>query len=467
MVANKSTLALLLLFGGLALSAVLLAADLKFLGVMVGVIAVPAAVHGSEREQRREVLLIEAFLWGAFASSSLLVGGVLALRLGLGERVIGLVSAFGAGVLISAVAYELFLEASETAEDRYWVGFGLFAGAFTFFLGDTLIDRMGGEGRKSMEGRQAGGAALAIVLGIVLDGIPESFVVGIGLLSGEGISAAFVAAVFLQPARVGRRVGRSGGRLAAEANLRPLGRRDRGRGSGGGGRLRRSRRRIGRLHRVRARFRGRRDPDHAGRHDDAGGLREGGKAAGSHDARLRRSRRDLRTRVTTTPGARGNAARGSVPRTRPRTARHRSRSPRRRSASRRRDRQPGSAQRPDADRELDQSQCEQEPPVGDVAIREGADNVEDSARDHEDPDEDAERIQALVRPDEQREPGAGGEESGDDVRRAVAAVQGLVTTNAAPWIMKSTPTNAARLSTLQSTLRMIAPKMIETTPTNR
>jgi ZIP family zinc transporter len=111
--------------------------------------------------------------------------------------VIGLVSAFGAGVLISAVAYELFLEASETAEDRYWVGFGLFAGAFTFFLGDTLIDRMGGEGRKSMEGRQAGGAALAIVLGIVLDGIPESFVVGIGLLSGEGISAAFVAAVFL------------------------------------------------------------------------------------------------------------------------------------------------------------------------------------------------------------------------------------------------------------------------------
>lgn len=43
MVANRSTLALLLLFGGIALSAVLLAADLKFLGVMVGVIAVPAA----------------------------------------------------------------------------------------------------------------------------------------------------------------------------------------------------------------------------------------------------------------------------------------------------------------------------------------------------------------------------------------------------------------------------------------
>ena len=105
--------------------------------------------------------------------------------------------AFGAGVLISAVAFELYLEAAEIVENRRWIAAGLFAGALTFFVGDTLIDRMGGEGRKSMVGRQAGGAALAIVLGIVLDGIPESFVVGIDLLSGEGISAAFVAAVFL------------------------------------------------------------------------------------------------------------------------------------------------------------------------------------------------------------------------------------------------------------------------------
>jgi zinc transporter, ZIP family len=105
--------------------------------------------------------------------------------------------AFGAGVLISAVAFELFLDAADAVEDRAWIAVGLFAGALTFFVGDTIIDRMGGDGRKSMGGRQAGGAALAIVLGIVLDGIPESFVVGMDLLSGEGISAAFVAAVFL------------------------------------------------------------------------------------------------------------------------------------------------------------------------------------------------------------------------------------------------------------------------------
>jgi zinc transporter, ZIP family len=105
--------------------------------------------------------------------------------------------AFGAGVLISAVAFELYLEASEIVEHRGWIAAGLLSGALTFFVGDALIDRMGGEGRKSMGGRQAGGAALAIVLGIVLDGIPESFVVGIDLLAGEGLSAAFIAAVFL------------------------------------------------------------------------------------------------------------------------------------------------------------------------------------------------------------------------------------------------------------------------------
>jgi ZIP family zinc transporter len=109
----------------------------------------------------------------------------------------GLVLAFGAGVLISAVAYELFLDATETSDRLRIATAGLFAGSLTFYAGDAVIDRMGGEERKSMGGRQAGGVALAIVLGIVLDGIPESFVVGVDLLKGNGVSAAFIAAVFL------------------------------------------------------------------------------------------------------------------------------------------------------------------------------------------------------------------------------------------------------------------------------
>jgi zinc transporter, ZIP family len=138
-----------------------------------------------------------AFGWGLLAASSLLVGGLLALLYPVPRRVLGLVMAFGSGVLISAVAYELVLEGYTTAAGSGGVALGLFAGALTFFVGDAVIDRMGGEGRKSSRGEQAGGTALAIVLGIVLDGIPESAVIGLGLLQGEGVSAAVIAAVFL------------------------------------------------------------------------------------------------------------------------------------------------------------------------------------------------------------------------------------------------------------------------------
>jgi ZIP family zinc transporter len=139
----------------------------------------------------------EAFAWGLLASSSLLLGGLIALRFRVGNRALGLVMAFGAGVLISAVAYELVQEAFDAADGPAAVALGLFAGCATFFVGDLLLDRLGGEGRKHSGGRQASGSALAIVLGIVLDGIPESIVLGLTLLSGDGISAAFVAAVFL------------------------------------------------------------------------------------------------------------------------------------------------------------------------------------------------------------------------------------------------------------------------------
>jgi ZIP family zinc transporter len=135
--------------------------------------------------------------WGLFAGSSLILGGVLALVLPIRERLLGLIMAFGAGVLISAVAYELVAEAFETSAGSGGLALGLAAGALTFFIGDLVIDRMGGEGRKKMRGTAGAGSALAIVLGIVLDGIPESAVIGLGLLEGTGVSVAVIAAVFL------------------------------------------------------------------------------------------------------------------------------------------------------------------------------------------------------------------------------------------------------------------------------
>lgn len=141
--------------------------------------------------------MIDAFAWGFLAASSLLVGGLLALRWRIGARALGLVMAFGAGVLMSAVAYDLVQEAADVADGSGVVGLGLAIGALTFFAGDAYIERMGGADRKRIDNEGAGDSALAIVLGIVLDGIPESIVIGLTLVSGEGIGIAIVVAVFL------------------------------------------------------------------------------------------------------------------------------------------------------------------------------------------------------------------------------------------------------------------------------
>jgi zinc transporter, ZIP family len=141
--------------------------------------------------------MAEALLWGLVAGSSLVVGGALALLLPISRLVLGLVMAFGAGVLISAVAYDLVDEAVTTSAGSGGVGLGLFAGALTFFAGDALIDRLGGADRKDSDGAQADGSAPAIVLGIVLDGIPETAVIGLSLLVGGEVSTAVIAAVFI------------------------------------------------------------------------------------------------------------------------------------------------------------------------------------------------------------------------------------------------------------------------------
>jgi zinc transporter, ZIP family len=141
--------------------------------------------------------MAEAFGWGAVASSSLIIGGLLALRVDIRGRALGLIMAFGAGVLISAVSFELVEEAADTSAGNGGVALGLFAGCLAFFVGDKLIDRLGGSERKSSLGRQQGGSPLGIVLGIVLDGIPESIVIGLTILTGGGVSAAMLVAVFL------------------------------------------------------------------------------------------------------------------------------------------------------------------------------------------------------------------------------------------------------------------------------
>lgn len=140
--------------------------------------------------------MVEAFGWGLLAASSLLVGLVLASLFNIPKRLLGLIMAFGVGVLISAVSFELIDEAFQATNRGGAIAVGLFGGALTFFLGDVLIDRMGGRGHRRGQKAKAG-SGLAIMLGTVLDGIPESVVIGLTLVKGGVVSTAMVVAVFL------------------------------------------------------------------------------------------------------------------------------------------------------------------------------------------------------------------------------------------------------------------------------
>jgi ZIP family zinc transporter len=140
--------------------------------------------------------VLEAAFWGFVGGFALLVGAAAGLKLATSQRLIGLIMAFGAGVLISALAFELTDEAFRRGGADA-VALGLAAGGLAFFAGDWVVDHQGGQHRKRSGGQQQGGSGAAIVVGAMLDGIPESVAIGVSLLGGGGVGAAVVAAVFL------------------------------------------------------------------------------------------------------------------------------------------------------------------------------------------------------------------------------------------------------------------------------
>ena len=137
--------------------------------------------------QDRAVLI--ALGWGALAAASLVMGALLALARRWPDAVVGAVLAFGAGALISSVAFELAQQGLQIGTPTS-VAIRLALGAVTFFVADRAVERLGG--------RHGGGAAgLPLALGALLDGIPEQAVLGIGLATGEGVSVALLVAIFV------------------------------------------------------------------------------------------------------------------------------------------------------------------------------------------------------------------------------------------------------------------------------
>ena len=132
--------------------------------------------------------LLQAFALGTLAQSSLLLAGLFAVWVTVPTRIVGILAGFGAGAMISAIAFDLVPESQvhiEIWDTVLW----MLIGVAIFMLGDRLVDKRFGV--------TGAGAAMGIVVGSVVDGVPESLIFGIQIGTGTTISLSFLAAVFI------------------------------------------------------------------------------------------------------------------------------------------------------------------------------------------------------------------------------------------------------------------------------
>lgn len=137
-----------------------------------------------------------AGFWGLVGGVALLIGAAAGYYASASKRVVALVMAVGAGVLISSLAFELMQEAFERGGFDA-AAIGLVLGAVLFFAADVAVQKRGGRHRKRSQGQQAGGSATAIAIGALMDGIPESVAIGVSLIKGGTVGVVMVVAVFL------------------------------------------------------------------------------------------------------------------------------------------------------------------------------------------------------------------------------------------------------------------------------
>lgn len=147
-------------------------------------------------------LSLQATLWGGFTGIALIVGSVIGYFGRLNQRVVAGVMAFGSGALISALSFEL-VEKAYLKGGILFTGMGFIIGAFVYSVANLFVSKYGAKHRKRStvihraEQEPFRNNDWSIAIGALIDGIPESIVIGLSMIKGGKISMITIAAVFI------------------------------------------------------------------------------------------------------------------------------------------------------------------------------------------------------------------------------------------------------------------------------
>ncbi|GAA3742438.1 ZIP family zinc transporter [Spinactinospora alkalitolerans] len=143
---------------------------------------------------------LEAGLWGLLGGGALVLGAGVTWLVRVPDLIVAWIMAFGAGVLISALAFDL-LDEAERSGGLAPTAIGFLGGACAYVAANAALARRGARHRKRSGDQQPSedqvqGSGAAIAIGALLDGVPESVVLGLSLLNG-GVGTAVLAAIFI------------------------------------------------------------------------------------------------------------------------------------------------------------------------------------------------------------------------------------------------------------------------------